>query len=137
MGLGPGPTRPFLASPDVGRLCGASVYASVTLGPRCSLHGAVVSGRREHAPFAARPEGGPGEIGVDGAAANGRDPESGLEAAPEGSRCGGGGMKRRVGAQRRRRGGENRGGETLPSPRNTLLGRLGLIPSAATSANLF
>lgn len=131
VGLGPGPTRSFLASPGVGRLCGASVSASVTRGPRCSLHGAVVSGRRKHAPFAARPEGGPGEIGVDGAAAHGRDPESGSEAVPEGSGCGGGGMKRRLGTQRRRR-----GGETLPSPQGEALGRLGLIPSAATSANL-
>lgn len=127
------PARPDPSSPPpgVGRLCRASVSASVTRGPRCSLHGAVVSGRRKHAPLAARPEGGPGEIGVDGAAAHGRDPESGSEAAPEGSGCGGGGMKRRLGTQRRRR-----GGETLPSPQGEALGRLGLIPSAATSANL-
>lgn len=52
-----------------------------------------------------------------------RDPEAGSEGAPDGSGCGGGGLKRRLGAQSRRRGGRI---GTLPSPRNSPVGRLGL-----------
>lgn len=110
-GVGPGPTP----SPAPG------VLAVRSLGFRGSPGGGEPQTGRRLARCAAG--GRPRRDGRRRGCGSRRDLEAGSEGAPDGSGCGGGGVKRRLGSQSRRRG---RRIGPLPSPRNSAVGRLGL-----------